>query len=486
MVAACRVGLPRQFSMRRGRSLAIIRKIFTPLLGFLWCVVFFSAVLPTSVLAQSSEEKGSKDQQLALPSAAVGEISALTVGSSQVAQFRRLLLPELFPLVRAGVIELEALARTRYDWKLRSGAEDAAAAAALQSRELAAEGEIPPAYRQEQPPLFDGKDKSGALNPTEILWNAAAARWSFPAATVSQTVSWYQQGKFHRELKLQSLRVYPAKIPGITAGIQLFRERVQLQSPEVLRGLAFLTYRFLGVDEDIIWSYAPAIAKARQLAGPSYADSILGTPLTLSDLDVWNGKHEVVEPSLQLTQEALVPVAGVDLLTATPGAPGCVDQQGMNTRAGSDLVSRWATEGRSAWSIFSSLSYFVPRQVVRIELESRDPFSEYGRQVLTIDQELQVPLMKLVYNRSGHPWKFVMGSLALVQSSADPRRIVRYPIILVHDYLKDETLLLSQSSGTFCDGFSAAIPETALDLRGFTGQAAAPTAEGKANSAPRG
>lgn len=439
------------------------------------CLALVCLLGADSSLAQSGAAKGKADEPPALPSLATSTIAAQSVGAPQVAEFRKLLLPELFPLVRAGVIELEALARTRYDWRL-----DAAPAKAPVSaieRALPSSGELPPAYRLERAPLFVGVDKAGAVNPGEMLWNATAAQWSFPVRSVAQTVSWYKQGKFHRELRIRTERVYPAKLPGVTAGIQLFRDRFSVQAPEALRGITLLTYRFLGADEDLIWAYSPAIAKSRQLAGASHSDSILELPYSLSDIALWSGKQELSEPTLELTQEALVPVAGVDLLAAAPSGAGCFEQQDMNTRSGAELAPRWATEGRSAWGIFSALSYFVPRQVVRIELESRDPFSEYGRQVLTVDRELQVPLLKLVYDRSGHPWKLVMGALGLVQPKGDSRRAVTYPVILVHDYLKDETLLISQTAATFCDGFSPAIPEAGFDLRSFTGQGASAEAK---------
>ncbi|NDC38712.1 MAG: DUF1329 domain-containing protein [Proteobacteria bacterium] len=441
-----------------------------------------SIVCAAEGFAQSGPGGGAAEDPPALPLAATNTIAAQPIGVAQLQQFRKLLLPELLPLVRAGVIELEALARTRFEWSLRVAVEDAPVSASSVERALGAAGELPSPYRSELAPLFDGKDKSGAWNPSEMLWNATAARWGFPVQSAAQTVSWYKQGKFQRELRIKSARIYPAKLQGVTAGTQLFRDRFSVQAPTVLQGLSLLTYRFLGADEDLIWAYSPAIAKARQLAGASHSDSILEMPYSLSDCALWSGKHELVEPSLQLTQEALVPVAGVDLLSAAPGVSGCFEQQEMNTRAGSDLAPRWATEGRSPWGIFSALSYFVPRKVVRIELESRDPFSEYGRQVLTVDQELQVPLMKLVYDRSGHPWKFLMGALGLVQPKGDSRRAVTYPVMLVHDYLKDETLLLSQTAANFCDGFTAAIPATDFDIRTFVGQGAAAPAGDKPTS----
>ena len=70
-----------------------------------------------------------------------------------------------------------------------------------------------------------------------------------------------------------------------------------------------------------------------------------------------------------------------------------------------------------------------------------------------------------------------MGALALVQPKGDSRRAVTYPVILVHDYLKDETLLLSQTTATFCDGFSSAMPEAVVDLKTFTGQGASTDAK---------
>lgn len=445
-----------------------------------WFLCLFVTVAAFYNTSSYAEDSGGGDtDRTALPALAADNLSPLAISAPQAQQFRKLLLPELYPLVRAGILQLDGVARTRFNWELVAQAglseqERANREKELQTRALSATHELPGAYRQQRAPLFDGLDiQDNKINPSEVLWNGTAALWSFPVQTASYAMAWFKQGRIHSELRLEVGRTYPAQLPGITAGVQVMRERLLVTHPESLAGMAFLTYRFLGADEDLIWGYSPAINKARQIAGATHSDGILQTPLALADLAVWNGKHELVEPALQLTQEALIPVAGLDLLSLQSSSQGCFMLQGMGTKPGADLAERWVREGRSAWSIFSAVTYAVPRKILRIELQSNDPFSEYGRQVITIDQELQIPVMKLVYDRSGQPWKLVLSSLGLGGSSSDPRRVIIYPITIIHDYLKDETVLLRQITGAFCDGFSEQLPEANFDFRTFAGQPAA-------------
>ena len=441
------------------------------------CCAFTAAALCAPVEAYAEEPRQEGHSVAApLPISTAENISPLSIGVEQVPQFRKLLLPELYPLVRAGILQLDGVAKSRFDWGLSSGGtisdqERANLQKELQTRALSSTYELPGAYRQQRAPLFDGRDiQSNKINPSEVLWNGTAVLWNFPIQSAGYEIAWFKQGKIHAELRLEVARAYPAQLPGVTAGVQLMRERALVTYPEELAGLAFLTYRFLGADEDLIWGYSPAIRKARQIAGATHSDGILQSPLALADLSVWNGKHELVEPAMQLTQEALIPVTGLDLLPLQVSSQGCLAPQLFGTKPGTDLAQRWVGEGRSAWSIFHALTYAVPRKILRIELQSKDPFSEYGRQVLTIDEQLQIPVMKLVYDRSGQPWKLVLSSLGIGEAKNEPRRAIMYPLTIVHDYRKDETILLRQTSGLFCDRFSDVLPEINFDLRTFAGQ----------------
>ena len=424
-------------------------------------------------MAAPKEETPKLEEPPPLPQTTSASVTPMIVSSSQVSQFKKILLPELYPLVRSGVIELEALSRTRYEWGL--GGKWAADTKEFEgSGALAAGNSLSADSRTAKGFPFEIKDPSaiGAAseqNAYKILWNGAATQWVFPLQRYAASFQWFKQGKFSREIRTDLARLYPARVEGVTSGVQLFRERLSVLSPPAITALGFLTFRFLGPDEDLLWSFSPAINKARQLTGANRADSLLQMPVSLDDLFVWSGKHELVEATVQSASEALIPVAGLELARLAPGGQGCAGQQELGTRSGAELAQRWVTEGRSAWGVFSSLSYFVPRKVWRIELVSDDPFSLYGRQIVTVDQQSMAPVLKLVFDRSGHPWKLVMGSLGFAEVKGADRRAVVYPLTLVHDYLKDETVLMKFSGAVFCDKLGGDIPDSIFDAKVFSG-----------------
>ena len=445
-------------------------------------------IIVTAVLAVATATKAhaegppsSGDENAALPQATDASPAPLVIDAVRAAQFKSLLLPELYPLVQSDVISFESFARTKYDWGLGSDWTNDSQA----NTTLAPGNDLRPEYRSHSGfPFAEVKSqKGGAEEAHKILWNSAAALAVFPVQKYGESLLWYKQGKFHQELGLSIERLYPARVSGVTAGTQLFRERLGVTEPAVLAPFSMLTFRFLGADEDLLWLFSPAINKARQLTGADRGDSLLGTPVSLDDLFIWSGKHESIDATVQADTQALVPVAGGDLLHLTPGENSCFTQQDFDGRPGMDQVSQWVGQGRSAWSIFSSLSYAVPRAVWRVELTSNDPFSPYGRQIVTVDQETMLPLLKLAYDRSGHPWKLVMGALAFAAQN-DARRTAVYPIVLVHDYLKDETALLRETEGVFCDTLGATVPADRFDIKTFIagGEAQSSSEEAKSES----
>lgn len=438
---------------------------------------FFAAfvfVLPAIALSQTPAPSS---EPLPQPAAALPEpgddLAPLKIINSQnVLSFKEMLPAELQGLFREGQLEMEAASKLKSAPDYGKAWADASAGpkpnvlngAVLRSGIKLGEGFL----------FGDAKSLEAEADPKilaqKILWNTYSL-WAAQKVFGAQfEFHWFKEGaKPFRTLRGEFQRIYPNALADGKQSAQLFRELIRFVSPAFLTDLSWLTFRFLGADEDMLWVNSPAVKKLRQLTATNRSDPILRSSVSPEEFLVWSGKPEIVEARAEKNITGLVPL----LRSESPAVNAdntCTTMDRAATVA-NRLEVRWNFESSrylhgAGW--VPSTSVFVPRPLYRVELTSHDPFSLYGRQVLYVDQELMLPFYKFVYNRAGQLWKTVIGSYGFAGPAGTEARSPYPAYTIVIDHNKNETYVLDFSRIMICSQPTAPMTLADFEPKRFT------------------
>jgi hypothetical protein len=466
------------------RQSASKKYLKNPLLWRFFVALFFIAV-EAAAQPRAPATPQAAASAFALPQATPGAITSLHINSQNASQFKTLIIPELYPLVKNGSADFSAVNNLLYSWRYDDE---------FIRNSLAANGEAL---------LPDGGLKAGTqikrgfvlgvsdalkqeTNPArfaqKVLWDVESTLWAQGALDLGLDLMWFKNQGLAARLNGVLTRVYlPILAPDDTTG-QIFREMLKFQSPASISALTFLTFRFPGQEEDALWLYSPAVKKTRELTGSNRADPLMRSAVSLDDLFGWSGKLEWVEPVLDKSLVALVPFPSLSMaeLDKMPGEPNCWSvKEPLSIDPLLSDASRWSLDMQNR--TFSNFpvpagTLFVPRQLWRLELNPRDPFSLYGRQVLYIDPAIMLPVYKVVYTRSGSLWKLAVTSWGLA-AGKDLARKAPYPsFTLINDLQKNEFSVVDYIQPSFCDAFTEQIKLSNFDPTKLGPPAPEPTA----------
>lgn len=399
-----------------------------------------------------------------LPALSDDGTGGVTINSTNLESFRSVIVPELLPLFREGQLEIDA-GHMKTDLSIGSNwaLEPTAGATML----LSAGGSRAGVKFVDGFLFGDSKSINEENDPKvkaqKILWNGLGVWASERILGTGFEFSWIKDGKPFRTLKGEFSRIFPVTLGDAKQAAQLFRELIRFTSPAVLADLSWLTFQFLGNDEDILWVFSPANKKVRQLTGTNRSDPLLRSSVTPEDVLVWSGKVELVDVRVEREMNALIPRLRQEI-PSTLTDKGCSALDRAAAVAGR-MTSRWNFDANryahgGPWVPVSSV--LSPAKLWRVEVNSQDPFTAYGRQVLYVEQDSMLPMYKFVYNSSGRLWKSVIGAYGYLSgANAAPRR--PYPAYtIVIDHLKGETYILDFSRVLRC-----ADPVPSLDLGDF-------------------
>ncbi|MFM1847381.1 MAG: hypothetical protein RL417_855 [Pseudomonadota bacterium] len=427
--------------------------------GARFFVAWIVAILGIGYQAASAEDPRAEGSKVELPEGVPllpesSKGSPIVVSATNLNAWKALVVPELLSAVKNGDLSISARRELGYFWRIDDEWEGAsyrnAAANKLAlvsgSTTLRADIGVNGGYPfGAEPEMLKESDPS--LLGARIVWNAQSVWWGQGSVESDFDLTWIKEGRPTRILRGQIVRAYPATL-GIEGGSQLFRELLTLTTPEPLKRLAWLTFRFRGGDEDVVWFYSPALQKARQLTGSNRSDVLARGATAVDDLLVWSGKAELIEAVADRSAVGFAPFADTELGQLAPHGEGCfgVTQRELGEEGSPSKVSPALAGGPEVLGD----AVFVPRRLWRVELTSSDPYSHYGRQVLYVDKVSMLPVYKFVYDRSGHLWKTVIGVFGL-GVTAD--RKVKRPYAsaqVVIDHLRNEINTIDYNRFVMC------------------------------------
>jgi len=383
-------------------------------------------------------------------------VEASVINSHNVASYKNVIVPELYSSVRGGNIEMNAASKLEF---------------------------IP-----EPNPLFASLRDPKEF-PNEFLDGVSKALGAERVLSVEFSLTALHDNKLGRELQGTLFRIYPLAINPQDKTGQVFREKARVFAPKALSGFSWLTFRFQGIEEDVHFVYSPALKKSRQLTGSNRADGILTTSFSLDDIFTWTGKRELVDGELVSRGTYLIPFGEVSVLAGNESEETCVEFESAPSNADyKGGLSKWNITSRkfpqaAGWIPTSSV--FVPRELVRIELESRDPYSVYGRQILYIDFETLLPVYKFVFDRSGHPWKTVMTGYGWLKSPNDKDKQIPIPMFtIVDDALKGDSYIFDISRFRACKNIPESLQSESFDPKRLGDSSDTPQVSPQPSSSP--
>lgn len=437
-------------------------------------VVMLLAVV-TNAWAQdpsSSDVPALPDGVAALPEPGSGADIGVVISSDNSAIYKKLIIPEIYALVRTSALSIDAARRLRYAWRLDDEWQRVSSSLAAQNTTIDAEGSIGSTFTLQRGLVFGGgaelgADLSSAALAEKVAWNVQSMWWAQGLLDANFRLQWLKDNRVTRRALGHLTRVYPQLLDNREKSEQLFREQVEFTYPDFLSGLSWLTFRFKGKDEDLVWAASPVSKKVRQLTGSNRADSLITSGVSVDDLLVWSGKVSAVKPRFDKSVVALAPFGAVDIQDSSTTPEPCYGVE-SESQPGADFSAAlgsgvWNAETKrfaSAAGWTPTKAIFVPRELWRIELSSKDPYALYGRQVLYVDRYMQLPVYKIVFDRAGRLWKTIIGGFGLAASSDRSFKFPYPSFLVVVDHQAKSEYVLDFPRYRTCRAYP---PDIALD-----------------------
>jgi hypothetical protein len=390
-----------------------------------------------------------------LPQAVKGDRVGQLISESNATEFTELIPPELYPWVRNGAIVMDAAKELPYHWPRLSIATLGDEALLTKTGALVDGIALPSGL------LFGDKtallsDPQSTQLAFKVLWNVHTNLGQSGLMMGRLLFRLLENSEPTAELTLGVRRVYPHSLSAEQTSGQLFREWIEVLQPQILRHYAWLTFRFTGGFEDVVWLHSPAIGQNRQIGGINRMDGFAATPFALDDLFTWSGKPDIFDAHFDRSLTALTPFVSTGVGVASTISNGCVlIDDSVAAGRQKEMASRWNLYSRrhpqaASWLPVEVL--YVPRNLMRLELSSKDPHALYSRQVLYVDADSMLPVYKIVYDRTGSQWKLVISALSLAKEENKSDHPY-FALTVVHDFLNDKSVLIDYLDWKYCSTF---------------------------------
>jgi Protein of unknown function (DUF1329) len=215
-----------------------------------------------------------------------------------------------------------------------------------------------------------------------------------------------------------------------------------ITSPYDIAGTAVMLWRFSGQTPDMNFSYVPAIRRCRRMSPASRSDAFLGSDFALDDTAGFDGKILSFEVKLLRVQDALVPFLSVEpyLLDEEPGGGLVISPNNKLVKFGYQ-EDGWTG---APWAMTNSV--WVKKKVYVLELHSRDPYYNYGKQELWTTVDRFASCYKVIDDRAGAYWKTVVTSLMLASDRDKTFNNLTYGNMVLVDDRSDHATISEQMS----------------------------------------
>lgn len=267
-------------------------------------------------------------------------------------------------------------------------------------------------------PKIDPEDPKAAA---KIMYNKEYLVYQLGPKHSSSHFKWISRAGFEREVGAVFRETYPTGWPGAEKipnpdGIERYNI-ISAVEPYDIAGTSIMLWRYLDDRRDVNYSYVPAIRRVRRMSPASRSDAFLGSDFCVDDIITYDGKIADFEWKLVGKQEALLPWHSTEPLRAVRNEKGelkVLDKEIIPVRYGYHEKD-WSG---APWCPVSPVC--LKRSAWVIEAIPKDPYYNYGTQHIWVDEEANLPFLKVIYDRGGKFWKMV--TLIFVAYQTDDRQ----------------------------------------------------------------
>lgn len=182
-----------------------------------------------------------------------------------------------------------------------------------------------------------------------------------------------------------------------------------IKTPYDAAGSALMIWRYLDPKkQDNNFGYAPAIRRVRRMSSGNRSDALWGSDFAVDDANGFDGKVTAFTWKFLRKQEALLPILDVDPVRVVKNEGG----EWETTSGIKPLIYGYQKEGWQGAAWAPTNLCWIKRPVYVLEMESKDPYYNYGKQHLWISAETYSCSYKVIHDRPGDYWKtlFIAGA----------------------------------------------------------------------------
>jgi hypothetical protein len=205
---------------------------------------------------------------------------------------------------------------------------------------------------------------------------------------------------------------------------------LKVTAPYDVAGFAVMLWRYLDARPDVNFSYVPTIRRVRRMSPASRSDALMGSDICLDDTAGYDGKVAVFEWKLLREQDALIPFLSKDSqkLVKDQRFGGWATTSQVPDVTYGYQVKEW--QG-APWAPTNLV--WVKKKVHVIEMTPKDPYYNYGRQLLWVDAERTIPVYKVIHDRAGAYWKSAVSPLISLENEDQTVRQVAWGALIMVD-----------------------------------------------------
>ena len=207
---------------------------------------------------------------------------------------------------------------------------------------------------------------------------------------------------------------------------------IAVDYPFDIAGFAMLLWRYSDNRPDVTFSYVPSIRRVRRMSPANRSDSFLGSDFCVDDPYGYDGKVSMFNWRVIGQKEALMPFRSV-----TPERIVVAGRGHWETTSGiTRIVYGYETEDWQGAPWAPTNLVWAKKPVILIEGVAKDPYYNYGRQIMWYYPEMHGPKYKVIYDRSGQYWKTMLISFSAYELDDKSHRMIS---VDVQDVIDDRT-----------------------------------------------
>ncbi len=265
----------------------------------------------------------------------------------------------------------------------------------------------------------------------KAVWNAYYALWRFGSSHDVLALDWIGAKGLDRQAVLDSHTLYyegapPKHVPKENPNDLASQQHALVTSPAELNGTAVVGWRFRESDKrDQSWTYIPALRRVRQISPSNRSDGFLGSDLSQDDGPLFDGKPEDFAWKLvgEREQLALIDPRSLDGTAQRRARPdgGIEEEWPADQKTVGYQDPGWT--GRP-WAPLGPV--LVQRKVWLVEAKPNDPYYQFDRIELAIDQETFQGVASRKFDKNGA----LLRSLQFLSAAPQPIELEGERLIL--------------------------------------------------------